>query len=304
VPRPNYEALAPAGSLLLRAHCPDERRKSKQYECAVEALRPQQRHTDPFRQFLDGVARTVLVREPVLDVGAPELECNLKEVARALAQPVVVHHPVGVVEAWIRAHVRRWVGCRMPCWWPWRRRWHGDARATTDAVGGVGTRCELRARAAAVVAALAAAAGVEAVVDADHGMGMRRRGRRRGAHAAVDAVGAVREYQALRAGAAVDAIGIGGVEACASSHADAAGSHALVRIVLRVDLELEDRVGSAIVAQAIGGVVARLRALRIGGAHHQGEEDGGCNSRCGAGPLRLNNSGAAPRGLNHVALGA
>jgi hypothetical protein len=177
-------------------------------------------------------------------------------------------------------------------------------RATTDAVGGVGTRCELRARAAAVIAARAAAAGVEAVVDADRGMGMWQRGRRRGAHAAVDAVGAVREYQDLRAGAAVVAIGIGGVEDGASSHADAAGSHALVRIVLRVDLELEDRVGSAIVAQAIGGVVARLCALRIGGAHHQGEEDGGSNLRRGAGPRGLNPSGAAPRGLNHAAWGA
>jgi hypothetical protein len=40
VPRPSREALAPAGSLLLRTHCPDERRKPEQYECAVEALSP------------------------------------------------------------------------------------------------------------------------------------------------------------------------------------------------------------------------------------------------------------------------
>ena len=292
MPHPSREALAPAGSLLLRTHCPDERRKSEQYECAVEALRQQQRHTDPFRRFLDGVARTVLVREPVLDVGAQKLECDHEEVARALAQPIVARHPLGVVEASIRAHVRRWVGCRMHCWWPWRRQWHGDVRATTDAVGGVGTRCELRARAAAVIAARAAAAGVEAVVDADHGMGMWQRGRRRGAHAAVGAVGAVREHQELRAGAAVVAVGIGGVEAC--RYADAAGSHALE--VLRVDLELEDRVEFAILAQTIGSVFARHLALHIGGAHYQGEEDGGCNSRRGAGPRRTNHSGAAPRG--------
>ena len=116
VPRPIREALARAGSFLRRAHRPDERPKSEQYECAVEAHRPQQRHADPFRRFLDGVARSVLVWEPVLDAGAPELECNLKDLARALALPVVGRHPVGVVEAWIRAHVRRWVGCRMHCW--------------------------------------------------------------------------------------------------------------------------------------------------------------------------------------------
>jgi hypothetical protein len=51
---------------------------------------------------------------------------------------------------------------------------------------------------------------------------------------------------------------------------------------------------AAIVAVTIGGVVARLRALRIGGAHHQGEEDG----------VRKSRRGAAPRRLKHTALGA
>ena len=115
MPRPSREALAPAGSFLLRAHCPDERRKPEQHEGAVEALRPQQGHTDPFCRFLDGVARSVLVREPVVDAGAQELECDHKDLARALAQPVVGRHPVRGIGAWIRAHARRWVGCRMRC---------------------------------------------------------------------------------------------------------------------------------------------------------------------------------------------
>ena len=47
-------------------------------------------------------------------------------------------------------------------------------RVTTDAVGGdVGTRCELRARAAP---AIVAARGVEAVVHPDHGRGRREWG--------------------------------------------------------------------------------------------------------------------------------
>ena len=54
------------------------------------------------------------------------------------------------------------------------------------------------------------------------------------------------------------------------------------------------RAWAAIVAVSIGGVVARLRALRIGGAHHQGEEDG----------VRKSRRGAAPRRLKHTALGA
>lgn len=54
------------------------------------------------------------------------------------------------------------------------------------------------------------------------------------------------------------------------------------------------RARAAIVAVSIGGVVARLRALRIGGAHHQGEEDG----------VRKSRRGAAPRRLKHTARGA
>ena len=40
--------------------------------------------------------------------------------------------------------------------------------------------------------------------------------------------------------------------------------------------------------EALVTVVARIRVMRIGGAHYQGEEDGVCKSRCGVAPCRLN----------------
>ena len=40
--------------------------------------------------------------------------------------------------------------------------------------------------------------------------------------------------------------------------------------------------------EALVTVVARLRVMRFGGAHHQGEEDGACKSRRGVAPRRSN----------------
>jgi hypothetical protein len=84
-----------------RANRPYERREPEQHECEVKALHPIPRHTVRVRRVLDGLARSVLVRirlferERVLDVGVPNLafdeellDCDLKDHARALAQPV------------------------------------------------------------------------------------------------------------------------------------------------------------------------------------------------------------------------
>ena len=84
-----------------RANRPDERREPEQHECEVKAFHPLPRHTVQARRLLHGVARRVLarvrlvVRERVLDVGVPNLafdeellECDLKDLGRALAQPV------------------------------------------------------------------------------------------------------------------------------------------------------------------------------------------------------------------------
>ena len=153
MPRPNRKALAPTGSFLLRANCKDEQPEPEQHECTVEACHPQQMRTIQIRRLLDGDVRSVLVRVPLLVreqvpyVSVPELaldaellECDLKDLARALAQPVVGRHRVTTgasacrtaadgarvdggaasrvaveVGEWIRAHVWRWVGC-MHCW--------------------------------------------------------------------------------------------------------------------------------------------------------------------------------------------
>ena len=59
----HFEPLVMVGAIALRAICPDERREpEKQHECAIEALRPMQRHTIGLRRFLDGLARSVLAR--------------------------------------------------------------------------------------------------------------------------------------------------------------------------------------------------------------------------------------------------
>ena len=101
--RPNHKARVLAGPFLLRANCIDEQPEPEQHECAVKALHPPQRHKVPCRRFFDGVARSALVRVRVrvLDVGVPELalheellKCDLKDLARALAQPVVGRHRV------------------------------------------------------------------------------------------------------------------------------------------------------------------------------------------------------------------
>ena len=110
VPRPNRKALAPAGSFLLRANCKDEQPEQpepEQQKSAVEARHPPQRHTDQVHHLLDGVARSVLIRVPlvvrerVLDVSVPVLaldeellECDLKDLVRAVAQPFVGRHRV------------------------------------------------------------------------------------------------------------------------------------------------------------------------------------------------------------------
>jgi len=110
--RPNRGVLVWSAPILLRATCNQdepEQPEPAQHECAVEALHPPQRHPVPFRCFLDGATRRVRVhtrlavreRVLVLDVGVPELaleegflERDLKDLARALAQPVVGRHRV------------------------------------------------------------------------------------------------------------------------------------------------------------------------------------------------------------------
>jgi hypothetical protein len=101
------EALLWVGSFLLRANCKDEQPEPEQHECAVEACHPQQMRTVQARRLLDGDARSVLVRVPLLVreqvpyVSVPELaldeellECDHKDLARALAQPFVGRHRV------------------------------------------------------------------------------------------------------------------------------------------------------------------------------------------------------------------
>jgi hypothetical protein len=90
--RPTRGALVWSAPILLRATCNQdepEQPEPKQHECTVEALHPPQRHPVSFRCFL------------VLNVGVPELalekgflERDLKDLARALAQPVVGRHRV------------------------------------------------------------------------------------------------------------------------------------------------------------------------------------------------------------------
>ena len=101
--RPNHKARVLAGPFLLRANCIDEQPEPEQHKCAVKALHPPQRHKVPCRRFLDGIARSALVRVRVrvLDVGVQELaldkellKCDLKDLARALAQPVVGRHRI------------------------------------------------------------------------------------------------------------------------------------------------------------------------------------------------------------------
>jgi hypothetical protein len=78
-------------------------------------------HTVPFRPFIEGDARSVLVRERVLDVGVPELaldeellKCDLRDLVRALAQPVVGRHRVTPgASACSTARVDGGVACRI-----------------------------------------------------------------------------------------------------------------------------------------------------------------------------------------------
>ena len=63
-------ALLRAGSSPRR---PDEQRDPEQHECEVNHLHPLPRHTVQVRRFLVGVARSVLVRERVVDFGIPNL---------------------------------------------------------------------------------------------------------------------------------------------------------------------------------------------------------------------------------------